>query len=131
MSKHSKHTKKNKDKLQQTIRIDDVEELKKIKSNRNKIPNEINIDNTNKKNTKNVKKNKKQKIKKPPSKLKKFILKFILIIFFITAITFGIWQSVEAYKWQGLAKQMCQNTNSIVVDLNRKYYCYSWLTANS
>ena len=125
MGKHSKNLKDKKNKLKQTIRIVNTEDFKKIKQSKNKIdPQDI-------KNNNRGKKIKKVKIKRPPSKLKKFLFKLILILFFITAIIVGICQGVEAAKWQILAKQMCNNTCSTVVDLKRKYYCYSWLTKNS
>ena len=113
MGKHSKDIKEKKNNLQKTIRIDNSEELKKIKSSKNKVNNK------NKENIKKAKTNKKVKIKRPPSKFKKFLFKLILILFFITAIIVGIWQGVEAAKWQNLAKQMCNNTCSTVVDLKR------------
>ena len=67
--------------------------------------------------------NENKKQKKPMSKFKKFLIKTILIFLFIFLIIIGIWQGIEAFKWNTLAKQMCTNTNSIVVDLKRRNNC--------
>ena len=126
MGKHSKKTKDKNEKLQKTIRIQNTDELKKIKSNKNKSNNKINIDDQI--TAKKAKKNQKVKIKKTPSKYKKFFIKFTIILIFVIAFVVGIWQGILMFKWQALAKQMCQNNNSIIVDLKRKYSCNSWLS---
>lgn len=126
MGKHSKKTKDKNEKLQKTIRIQNTDELKKIKSNKNKSNNKINIDDQIA--AKKAKKNQKVKIKKTPSKYKKFFIKFTIILIFVIAFVVGIWQGILMFKWQALAKQMCQNNNSIIVDLKRKYSCNSWFS---
>lgn len=126
MGKHSKKTKDKNEKLQKTIRIQNTDELKKIKSNKNKSNNKINIDDQIA--AKKAKKNQKVKIKKTPSKFKKFFIKFTIILILVIAFIVGIWQGILMFKWQSLAKQMCQNNNSIIVDLKRKYSCNSWLS---
>ena len=141
MGKHS--GKKNKKKItDKTIRINNLEEVQNIKSNNtkksksNKKRNNKNNDNLNVENHKKnrqiqsiclfpgLSENKKQK--KPMSKFKKFLIKTILIFLFIFLIIIGIWQGIEAFKWNTLAKQMCTNTNSIVVDLKRRNNCNIW-----
>ena len=109
MGKHSKKTKDKKSKLQQKIHIDSTDDFKKNKSNiHNMIDNEtVHF------------RGQREKIKKRPSKFKKFFIKLIIILLFTSSIIVGIWQGIEMYKWQTLAKQMCKNTNSIVVDLKR------------
>jgi len=126
MGKHSKKTKDKNEKLQQTIRIQNTDEIKKIKTNKNKLNNKINVDNQIA--AKKAQKNQKVKIKKTPSKFKKFFIKFTIILILVIAFVVGIWQGILMFKWQALAKQMCQNNNSIIVDLKRKYSCHSWLS---
>lgn len=122
MGKHSgkKYKKKITDK---TIRINNLEEVQNIKSNNTK-KSKSNKKRNNKNNDNLNVENKKQK--KPMSKFKKFLIKTILIFLFIFLIIIGIWQGIEAFKWNTLAKQMCTNTNSIVVDLKRRNNCNIW-----
>ena len=59
-----------------------------------------------------------KKEKKKMSKFKKIILKIIFFIFLVSSIIFVFCQTIEAFKWIPIAKQMCKNSNSIVLDLN-------------
>lgn len=140
MGKHSKNINNKKKSIDKTIRIDDLSQIQssKSKNSRKKI-NTTTLESKKKilqnkeskhKNILNAKDQGKE-LKKTTSKFKKFLLKIILFIFLVALIAFGIWQIIEANKWQTLAKQMCSNTNSVVIDLERKYYCYTWKSKNS
>lgn len=106
MGKHS--NKKTNDK---TIRINNLDEIDNLKNKKSKI-------NKNIQDIPPKRKRKNEKKKKPMSKSKKFVLKLLTFIIIIAFIVFIVWQIVEAFKWQSIAKQMCSNTNSIVLDLN-------------
>lgn len=113
MGKHSK--KKTNDK---TIRINNLDEINNLNKKSKKTKNFDELDSSikNKKNDKRIRKNKKKR--KHISKFQKSILKFLTIIILIALIIFLIWQLIECFKWQSIAKQMCTNTNSIVLDSN-------------
>ena len=119
MGKHSKNSKDKKNKLQQTIRIDNTDDLKRIKSKKRKINNQNILDDK-------LSPPRSKRIKKKTSKLKQLLIKSTIIILFICLTVLGIWQGIEMFKWQTIAKQMCQNKNSVVVDLKRRYYCNTW-----
>lgn len=133
MGKHSEKINRQKKSIDKTIRIDDLSQIENSKQKNTRKKKKIsNVENTHNKATKNKGvQNKEKKQKKPISKFKKFLLKIIIFIFLATLIAFGIWQALEAHKWQTLAKQMCNNANSVVVDIQRKYYCYTWKSKNS
>lgn len=113
MGKHSR--KKTNDKTLKINSLNEFDNLNNLnkKSTKIKKSEELEILSSN---TSNPIKNKKKK--KTMSKFKKAILKFLIIILFIIFIIFLIWQIIECFKWQSIAKQMCSNTNSIVLDLN-------------
>lgn len=119
MGKHSKNSKDKKNKLQQTIRIDNTDDLKRIKSKKRKINNQNILDDK-------LSPPRSKRIKKKTSKLKQLLIKSTIIILFICLTVLGIWQGIEMFKWQTIAKQMCQNKNSVVVDLKRRHYCNTW-----
>lgn len=66
-----------------------------------------------KRNAKKIKKSKKQHKK---SKLKKILI----IILLVTILIVGIALGVSAHRWKTLAKEMLQNENSIVIDIDGK-----------
>ena len=114
MGKHSK--KKTNDK---TIRINTLNEINNLnnKNRKSKKPKNIDeLDFSDRNKTRNQKDRKNKKKRKPISKFQKSILKFLTIIILIALIIFLIWQLIECFKWQSIAKQMCTNTNSIVLD---------------
>ena len=48
---------------------------------------------------------------------KKHIGKLLTFVILITLIFISIWQMFECFKWQAIAKQMCKNNNSTVLDI--------------
>ena len=116
MGKHSR--KRTNDK---TIRLNNLDEIDSLNRKNRKSKKLYDFDELDSKSKNTVKKrnNKKfKKKKKTMSKFKKSVLKLLIIIFFIAFIIFFIWQIFECFKWQAIAKQMCQNTNSIVIDIS-------------
>ena len=108
MGKHSR--KKTNDK---TIRLNNLDEIDSLNRKNRKSKKIYDFDELDSKSINPVKRRstkKPKKKKKPMSKFKKSILKLLIIIFFI-------WQIFECFKWQTIAKDMCKNSNSIVLDI--------------
>lgn len=119
MGKHSE--KKTNDK---TIRINNPDEIDSLnrKNRKNRKSKKIydfdELDSKSRNVCKKANNTKPKKKKKPMSNFKKSILKLLIIISFIAFIIFFIWQIFECFKWQAIAKDMCKNSNSIVLDIS-------------